>query len=570
MTRSLYQEYFGISENPFSIIPDPQYLFMSHRHQEALAHLLFGVGEQGGFVLLTGEVGTGKTTVSRALAEQLPENTDMAMILNPRLSDHELMAAICDEMHIEYGDGIVTLKGYFDLLNKHLLDTHAKGRNPVLLIDEAQALPEQGLELVRLLTNLETSKKKLLQIILVGQPELNAILAQPHLRQTTQRITARYHLDALGLVETRNYIAHRLRIAGLNETVFTNRAIRTIHKVSKGIPRLINTICDRALLGAYSTGTRKIGRKLAAQAASEIMGRGGTPSGRSVWLTGALVLGLAGVAIVVAIDPLGQELRSKAVRIVTATLPDIDLSAIRLDTPKMVAEPQLEPQPQPQAKPDPVSQPPTMLDELARDGTPQRAFIRLFELWQQDYTATSGANVCNKAANVGLACLQGQTDVSGLKAMNRPALVSFIMPDSDQIYGVITQIKKSSAEADLTIEFGTRQVTMRPAALAQRWKGDYVVLWRPPEIFSRPISLSSEGPDVVWLRQLLAQAGFGDGPLDGDGKGSPFFGTTLKSKVSAFQTSAGLNSDGIVNPETLLRLSGIVGAINGPSIMWED
>ncbi|MCK5446124.1 MAG: AAA family ATPase, partial [Rhodospirillaceae bacterium] len=357
MTRSLYQEYFGISENPFSIIPDPQYLFMSHRHEEALAHLLFGVGEQGGFVLLTGEVGTGKTTVSRALAEQLPPNTDMAMILNPRLSDHELMAAICDEMHIEYGDGIVTLKGYFDLLNKHLLETHGLGRNPVLLIDEAQALPEQGLELVRLLTNLETSKKKLLQIILVGQPELNAILAQPHLRQTTQRITARYHLDALGLVETRNYIAHRLRIAGLNETVFTNRAIRTIHKVSKGIPRLINTICDRALLGAYSSGTRKIGRKLAAQAASEIMGRGVTPSGRNVWLTGALVLGLAGVAIVVAIDPLGQELRSKAVRIVTATLPDIDLSAIRLDAPASVSKPKPETEPVPEVKAEPEPEP---------------------------------------------------------------------------------------------------------------------------------------------------------------------------------------------------------------------
>ncbi|MDH5189307.1 MAG: AAA family ATPase, partial [Rhodospirillaceae bacterium] len=333
MTKSLYQDFFGIRENPFSIIPDPHYLYMGPRHQEALAHLLFGVGEGGGFVLLTGEVGTGKTTVCRALAEQLPEKADLALILNPKLGELELMAAICDEMHIAYPEDTNNLKVFFDALNLHLLDAHSRGRSPVLLIDEAQALPEESIELVRLLTNLETAEKKLLQIILVGQPELNSILAKQKFRQTAQRITARYHLDALGLADCKKYIDHRLRVAGMNETVFSAGAIRVIKKSSGGIPRLINSICDRALLGAYAEGVKKINRKIANRSAGEVLGRGATPNSSSVWFIGSLVLGVAIFAIIFEIDPTGYGFKEKSSTYIDSMLAEnkLDFSALSLD-----------------------------------------------------------------------------------------------------------------------------------------------------------------------------------------------------------------------------------------------
>lgn len=303
MTQPLYQDHFGIRENPFSIIPDPHYLFLSHRHQEALAHLLYGVETNGGFVLLTGEVGTGKTTICRALIEQLPENVDLALILNPRLSELELLAAICDEFRIAYPRGTHGLKSFFDYLNRKLLSAHAMGRNPVLMIDEAQNLSPEGLELVRLLTNLETKDKKLLQIILVGQPELNDTLAQPAQRQTAQRITARYHLDPLGLAETRGYIHHRLNVAGLAPSVFTPGAIRAIHKAAHGIPRLINSVCDRALLAAYVKGQKQITHKIAQAAAAEVLGPQHLTSGPSIWRTLALVVIIIGLFAWLTYDP---------------------------------------------------------------------------------------------------------------------------------------------------------------------------------------------------------------------------------------------------------------------------
>ena len=602
MTKSLYQDFFGIRENPFSIIPDPHYLYMGPRHQEALAHLLFGVGEGGGFVLLTGEVGTGKTTVCRALAEQLPENADLALILNPKLGELELMSAICDEMHINYPEDTDNLKSFFDILNHHLLDAHSRGRSPVLLIDEAQALPEESIELVRLLTNLETSEKKLLQIILVGQPELNHILAKPQFRQTAQRITARYHLDALGLADCKKYIDHRLRVAGINETVFSAGAIRTIKKASGGIPRLINSICDRALLGAYALGIKKINKKIASRAAGEVLGRGTTPSASGIWLTGLFVLGVAVFAIIVAMDPGGHRLKEKSSAFVDLLLseskkidPSVasvekvekDLSVVdgKINTQTQVIgeeNPQNEnvdaingqPMPDENKNKEIVFSEETVetdaLSEILKTGTPETAFIRLFNLWEKDYLRVSGLTQCDKAKNAGLSCAQGISNIDGLKAMNRPALVSFTMPSGESVYGVVTQIKVVDGDNLLTIEFAERQVTMTTKALSIRWMGDYLVLWKQPDFFTRPISVGVNGNDVVAIRKLLALAGFADSPQDSEGRGSPFFGTTLQAQAMAFQRSFGLLPDGIIGPETLLRITGVVGDINGPSIVWED
>src|SRR5574337_1056782 len=248
----MYTTFFGLTEAPFSMTPDPRYLYMSERHRDALAHLLYGVGEGGGFVQLTGEVGTGKTTLCRCLLEQLPPRVDVALILNPRLTDIELLAALCDDLRISYPAGTTSRKLLVDALYRHLLDAHAQGRRTVLIVDEAQDLATDVLEQIRLLTNLETPTQKLLQIILIGQPELIRLLDKEELRQLAQRVTARYHLLAFSEDDTRAYIVHRLQIAGQKEKLFTDTAMRAVHESARGTPRLVNAICDRALLGAYT------------------------------------------------------------------------------------------------------------------------------------------------------------------------------------------------------------------------------------------------------------------------------------------------------------------------------
>ena len=599
MTQSMYQDYFGISENPFSIIPNPSYLYMSQRHQEALAHLLYGVSESGGFVLLTGEVGTGKTTICRALMEQLPDNTDLALILNPKLTETELMAAICDEMRIPYPIGTKSLKDFFDFMNHHLLRAHAKGRNPVLMIDEAQNLRPEVLELIRLLTNLETTHKKLLQIILVGQPELNHTLAQTEMRQTAQRITARYHLDPLGLVETRGYIEHRLKVAGLDTRIFTNRAVKTVHKAARGIPRLINSICDRALLAAYVEGKKTIDRKLAKRASEEVLGtgviNGGQASAKSVWGSLTLVIIFISALLIGAFDPYQWGIQDKIAQIISPLLPT---------TPEKVAHEEPEPKPQPIISPDtmpdaimPDGGPPppgldqavddtkgqgvtgmtdggaplfeadekidiskaqgTLIGDLIKSGTPDRAFVQLFELWNQDYLKLAGLTPCEKAEKAELTCIQGETDVAGLKAMNRPVVVSFLMPDDERLYGVVSTIETDFVGESVTIDFGERAVTMRTQAFGLRWPGDYLVLWKPHDIIQRPMTFGQQGQDVVELRRVLAKAGYPDGSQDIEGQGSVFFGPSLREQVRRFQQDHGLEPDGIASAQTVMRITGV-------------
>lgn len=268
----MYTAYFGLKEKPFSIAPDPQYLFMSDRHREALEHLTYGLGDAGGFVLLTGEVGTGKTTVSRCLMERLPENTQAAFILNPTLSSQELLATICDELKIRYRKTGATLKTLTDKIQDKLLKNHKDNINTLLIIDEAQHLQPEVLEQLRLLTNLETNTKKLLQVILIGQPELQTLLKRRDLRQLAQRITARYHLLPLNKQEVAQYIKHRLSIAEGIRVLFSTSAMNTIHKICGGIPRLINLVCERSLINAYSSNIAVVNKKIAIISAYEALG----------------------------------------------------------------------------------------------------------------------------------------------------------------------------------------------------------------------------------------------------------------------------------------------------------
>jgi general secretion pathway protein A len=269
----MYLEHFGLKESPFSIAPDPRYLYMSEGHREALAHLLYGINNDAGFVLLTGEVGAGKTTICRRLLEKIPQDVEIAFILNPKLSAAELLAAVCDEFRISYPEGNPSVKVLTDRINEYLLGVHASGRRAVLILEEAQNLAPEVLEQLRLLTNLETSRRKLLQIILLGQPELVDMLDRPGLQQLAQRITARYHLGPLSRDEISSYVNHRLAVAGCRVQLFPPSLMPKLFRLSKGIPRLINVICDRALLGIFSQGKQVVDSRTLSVAAEEVFGK---------------------------------------------------------------------------------------------------------------------------------------------------------------------------------------------------------------------------------------------------------------------------------------------------------
>ncbi|MEJ2694139.1 MAG: AAA family ATPase [Candidatus Thiodiazotropha sp.] len=288
----LSKEYFGIEEDPFSITPDTRYLYQSERHRNAFAHLLYGVADAGGFVQLTGDIGTGKTLLCRNLLAQLPEAVSVALIFNPRLTPLELVASICDELKVLYPIGCQSIKEIVDFLNAYLLEGHRLGRRTLVIIDEAQNLSHEALEQVRLLTNLETEKEKLLQIILVGQPELKQLLARPELRQLAQRITARYHLTPLSAHETREYVMHRLRVAGADEQLFSEGALRQLYRFSGGVPRLINVLCNRAMLAAYGVDRQSINGHLVKQVAGELAGSEYLASRRG-WRWGWALVGLS-------------------------------------------------------------------------------------------------------------------------------------------------------------------------------------------------------------------------------------------------------------------------------------
>ncbi|MFO7765558.1 MAG: AAA family ATPase [Pelovirga sp.] len=295
----MYKEHFGLKEEPFSIAPDPQFLYMSEKHREALAHLLYGLKADSGFVLLTGEVGTGKTTVCRSLLGHIPEHSEVAFILNPKLSVIELLATICDELGVDYPPGNTSIKIFVDRLNLFLLDAHSRDKRTILIIDEAQNLSVAVLEQIRLLTNLETDKRKLLQVILLGQPELNRLLEQPELRQLSQRVTARYHLDPLTRRDLSAYLNHRLACAGVERPLFSRAAVNKLYCLSGGVPRLINLICDRALLGAYARGNHQVSPRLLAIAATEIFGKDQQRRSREKWIfSGLLVVLIVIVAVV--------------------------------------------------------------------------------------------------------------------------------------------------------------------------------------------------------------------------------------------------------------------------------
>ena len=530
----MYAAYFGLKEAPFRLTPDPAYLYMSDRHREALAHLLYGVSEDGGFVQLTGDIGTGKTTLCRALLAQLPPQVDVALILNPRLTIPEFLASVCDELKIPYPRDTTSPKVFVDALDRYLLDAHARGRRTVLLIDEAQGLSVEVLEQVRLLTNLETTSEKLLQVVLIGQPELVPLLARDDLRQLAQRITARYHLEPFTATDTHAYIRHRLKVAGGRRGLFSEAAIRRIHAESRGIPRLINIICDRALLGAYAQDKRRIELGMVARAATEIRGRGTRARSVASWLwVTAAVLGAAVVVggMAVAPESLARRLDFRLLSPVSiVTPPDPTAANVRPTLAQILADP-------------------AMRTDAAS------AFTALYARWGLDQPATKGQQVCDGGRGDGLRCLARTGSWTKVRRYDLPAVLELAPPAQTRHYALVTGF----GERTVNLEIGGRPFTVPLSEVDPLWDGMFIVVWRPPALTNLPLTPGMRAKDVEWLRDRLAVVdGIADGPTD-----RQLYDSALKERVIGFQRSRALDPDGLVGEETLAQL---MVAANEPGV----
>jgi general secretion pathway protein A len=538
----MYAAYFGLNEAPFRLTPDPTYLYMSDQHREALAHLLYGISEGGGFVQLTGDVGTGKTTLCRALLAQLPPQVDVALILNPRLTIPEFLASVCDELKIPYSRDTTSPKVFVDALDRYFLDAHARGRRTVLLIDEAQGLSVEVLEQVRLLTNLETTSEKLLQIILIGQPELGPLLARHDLRQLAQRITARYHLAPFTEPDTHDYVRHRLQVAGGRRGLFSEAAIHRIHAESRGIPRLINIICDRALLGAYAQDKSRIEPAMVARAAAEIRGR--VTRARSVaswrWLTAAAVA----AAVVVGSMALAPEhlARRLSVRLLSA----VSMAGSIPHTATVPPSHEQDVTPPVAAVGGPL---PTLVHVLADPAIrtdEASAFTALYARWGLEQPAAKGQEVCDGGRADGLRCLARTGSWTKLRRYDLPAVLELASPTQARHYALVTGFGGQTVH----LEIGGRPVTVPLSEVDPLWDGVFILVWRPPALTNVPITPGMRAKDVEWLRDRLAAVdGVADGATD-----RRLYDSALTKRVIGFQRSRVLDPDGLVGEETLVQL----------------
>jgi general secretion pathway protein A len=533
----VYTQFFGLRQEPFSIAPDPRYLYMSERHREALAHLLYGVSGGGGFVLLTGEIGAGKTTVCRCFLEQVPSRTNVAYVFNPALSVIELLQTVCDEFHIPVpphgGTGTPTVKDHVDALNRFLLDTHSVGQNSVLIIDEAQSLSPEVIEQLRLLTNLETTERKLLQIILIGQPELRTMLARPELEQVAQRVIARYHLDALSEDETRRYIRHRLTVAGARgANPFNREAMQRLHALARGIPRRINLLADRALLGAYAGGRAAVDTEMVERAAAEVFDApavAAAPSRRRTVL--ATALGAAGGAILLAAVFWAWEAgrRSTVVAPVATAASAAAVSA----TPASAAAPAAS-----SAAAVAIADPAQVIAALPQNE--RAAWAEIAPAWK---ISAEGEDPCAAALREQVHCFRGNASAALLRQLARPVILSLRDDAGRTAFAPLVGLAGDAA----SVRIGGAVQQLPWAALERIWRGEFATFWRAPPGYEPPIVASRAGEAGRWLVEQLAR-------LPGASRRDP-----LRAQVIAFQSSQGLPVDGLAGPMTLMQLNRVAG-----------
>ncbi len=543
----MYNHHFGLAEAPFSIAPDPRYLYLSEQHREALAHLLYGIGDHGGFVVLTGEVGTGKTTVCRCLLQQIPDHIDIAVIVNPKLNSQELLQSICDELGVALNEEQPSAKQLIDALNVFLLATHARGRNAILIIDEAQNIAPDVLEQLRLLTNLETNERKLLQLILLGQPELNTVLAQPSLRQLAQRITARYHLRPLARLEVAQYIEHRLAIAGCRGHLFTPAAIARIYRYSKGIPRLINLLGDRALLGVYAENGTIVDAAMVRRAAREVL-----PKQARWQISTDIYKAAAAIAALAVMLAAGYWLMTTR-------------DSAALSTAKSTS--------------------PSWQDALPGATTDEGVALRaLFRLWGQS-PPENVALSCAAMTIGNLRCvhLSGIT-LATLQRYGTPMALRLQSPTTTNAPFVVL---KELLSTQARIEVGEREWSVPWTELAKSWRGDALLL-TPAPVGPLPLQLGASDPLVAWLDEQLyrhfhrnqprwqrevydrsatlvesipKQAWLASHYLAlHEQRAASTYDAELLEQVKRFQQQQGLASDGVIDLETVLALTRSVAA----------
>jgi general secretion pathway protein A len=585
----VYSQYFGLKHEPFSIAPDPRYLFMSERHREALAHLLYGVKGGGGFVLLTGEIGAGKTTVCRCLLEQIPKRCNVAYIFNPKLTALELLKTVCEEFHVPVAPPApgtaLTVKDYLDPFNRFLLETHAVGMNSVLIIDEAQNLSADVLEQLRLLTNLETNERKLLQIVLIGQPELRSMLRRPELEQVAQRVIARYHLDALTEQETEQYLRHRLAVAGLTSALpFSPRAMQAIHRASRGVPRRINLVADRALLGAYAEGVPRADKRIVEKAAAEVFGAErrterikGLHRLRRAGRRGPWTLGLGGLAAGLALAGLAALLWPRST---TTPAPTAAASAPAASAPAAAASAAAG------AAPAAATAAPGGTAPLAAgDGngtstataasapaieasTPR--FLTAAEVgaratWRSEVEAwrelapqwgialpDSATNPCAAAQRAQWHCWRSAT--AGLplvRQLDRPGFITLRDDKGASAHALLLGLTPRAA----TLRLGRDTVDVTLVSLSTVWQGDFATYWRAPEGYSSILLPGTRGPAVDALAAQLAAARGESAPAP-----PASYDSALRAHVLAFQAAQGLVADGRAGPTTFMQLARATGS----------
>ena len=566
----MYSQFFGLKQAPFSISPDPRFLFMSERHREALAHLLYGLDGGGGFVLLSGEIGAGKTTVCRCFLEQIPKRCNVAYIFNPELTVVELLRSVCDEFHIPLphaGPAPATVKDHVDPLNQFLLKTHAVGQNNVLIIDEAQNLSADVLEQLRLLTNLETNERKLLQIVLIGQPELREMLARPELEQLAQRVIARFHLGALSQAETAQYIRHRLSVAGLRGAVpFDQAAWQRIHQLARGVPRRINLLCDRALLGAYAGGQTKVDRRIVERAAEEVFGPAETATAararhrRAAWAGAGVVAGAALVGgITLTVN--GGPRQSAPVAVATSASASALAAATAASKPasaapaKGAAAGDVAAAPAASAAAAALFLTPSDLQTafklpLRNEADAWRELAPMWNLTLGNGNGNGDGDPCLAARRSQVHCFRSNSNLALMRQLGRPGILTLRFENGKPEYALLTGLTNQSA----TLRAGAVAQTVSLASLASVWRGEFATFWRAPPDYRDRLVDGSGGAMVNALAAQLAKL---------NGQAAPTapqaFDAVLKSKLSAFQLTQGLSPDGVAGPTTFMQLNRATG-----------